>query len=262
MPGVVGLHGLEKRFPARARGAEVHALGHIDLAVAPDEVVALVGPSGCGKSTLLRILAGLTPPSAGRVEVAGQPLWAGGRVDRRAMGHVALVFQEANLLPWMSIEANVAFPLRLRGVRRAERLARARELCGLTGISGFERRRPAELSVGMRQRAAIARGLIEAPDVLLLDEPFAALDAILREQLNLELQRLLVEQPRAVVLVTHSIPEAVFLGDRVVTFTSRPGRIAGITPIPFPRPRALELEHSAPFQAKVAEVRALLASGT
>jgi len=253
---MLSLTGVEKRFGRRHD--EVQALAPVDLVIDDDEIVALVGPSGCGKTTLLRILAGLTEPSAGTVHIDGHPLWEGGVVQRDAAREVALVFQEANLLPWLSVEANVAFPLRLRGVRRAERLARARELCAVTGIAGFERRRPSQLSIGMRQRAAIARGLIESPGVLLLDEPFAALDAILREAMNLELQRVWMERPTTCVVVTHSITEAVFLADRVVTLTPRPGRVAGITRVPFERPRPLEIEHTQKFQDLVLEVRSLL----
>ena len=167
--------------------------------------------------------------------------------------------QEANLLPWMSVVSNVALPLRLRGVSRRERLERAGDLCELTGIGGFERKRPAQLSVGMRQRAAIARGLIGGPRILLLDEPFGALDAITRESMNLELERVWRSRPCTFVMVTHSISEAVFLADRVVSMTARPGRVAGITSVPFERPRPIELHHTSEFQEIVRGVRRLLA---
>ncbi len=252
----VDLVGVAKRFGDGPTAVE--ALAPVDLAIEHDEVVAVVGPSGCGKTTLLRILAGLTPPSEGTVRIGGRPVWIAGRADRGVLADLAVVFQEANLLPWMSVEANVALPLRIRKVGRAERLERARALCRLTGIGGFERRRPSDLSIGMRQRAAIARGLIESPRVLLLDEPFAALDALTRETLNVELQRVWTDRPCTMVLVTHSISEAVFLADRVVSLTARPGRLAGITEVPFPRPRPLDLEHTAPFQDLVRQVRGLL----
>ena len=235
------------------------ALAPIDLALQQGEIVAVVGPSGCGKTTLLRILAGLTPPSAGRVRVRGREVWDGPRPDPDTLRELALVPQEANLLPWMSVAANVALPLRLRGMGRRDRLARARELCQLTGIGGFERRRPGELSVGMRQRAAIARALIEGPRILLLDEPFGALDAITREAMNLELERVWRSRPCTFVLVTHSITEAVYLADRVVSLTARPGRVAGITRVPFERPRPIEIHHTAEFQDIVRSVRRLLA---
>ena len=252
----VDLVGVTKRFGEGPTA--IDALAPVDLTVEHDEIVAVVGPSGCGKSTLLRILAGLTAPTAGEVRVGGRPVWVGGRSDRAALTDLAVVFQEANLLPWMTVEANVALPLRLRGVGRAERSDRARALCELTGIGGFEGRRPAELSIGMRQRAAIARGLIESPRVLLLDEPFAALDALTRETMNLELQRVWTRHPCTMVLVTHSIAEAVFLADRVVSLTARPGRIAGVTAVEIPRPRELAVQHTPGFQDLVRQVRGLL----
>ena len=252
----VDLVGVGKRFGDGSRS--VLALAPIDLAIEHDEIVAVVGPSGCGKTTLLRIMAGLTTPSEGQVTVDDRPVWVDGRPNGDAVGELAVVFQEANLLPWMTVEANVALPLRMRGVGRAERLARAAALCDLTGIGGFERRRPAELSIGMRQRAAIARGLIDSPLVLLLDEPFAALDALTRESLNLELQRVWIERPCTMVLVTHSISEAVFLADRVVSLTARPGRVAGITDVPLCRPRSLDMQHTTEFQGLVRRVRKLL----
>jgi NitT/TauT family transport system ATP-binding protein len=252
----VDLAGVEKRFGTGSRA--VDALAPVDLAIEHEEIVALVGPSGCGKTTLLRIIAGLTAPTAGDVRVDGRPVWVGGRPNPAAVSELAVVFQEATLLPWMSVEANVGLPLRLRKVPRAEREARARALCDLTGIGGFEQRRPAELSIGMRQRAAIARGLIESPLVLLLDEPFAALDALTRESLNLELQRVWTEKPCTMVLVTHSISEAVFLADRVVSLTVRPGRVAGISEVPFARPRSLDLQHTPEFQGIVRHVRKFL----
>jgi NitT/TauT family transport system ATP-binding protein len=255
------VRGVEKRFGDGT--AALHALGPLDLGVDDDEVVAVVGPSGCGKTTLLRVLAGLTPPTAGTVEVGGRPLWnAGGKPARDAHGELAVVFQEANLLPWLDVAANVTLPLKLRGAGRRERRARADELCALTGLAGFERARPDALSIGMRQRAALARALVEDPRVLLLDEPFAALDAITRETMNLELQRVWMRQRCTTVLVTHSITEAVFLSDRVVSMTARPGRIAGVTIVPFERPRDVELEHEQKFQDLVRQVRSLLADAS
>jgi NitT/TauT family transport system ATP-binding protein len=166
-----------------------------------------------------------------------------------------MVFQEANLLPWASVEDNVALPLRLRGVGRGERRERASALCRLTGIGGFERRRPHELSIGMRQRAALARALIVEPRVLLLDEPFAALDAITRDAMDEELQRVWMAQPTTAVLVTHSMPEAVLLADRVVSLSARPARVVGVVDVPFERPRPIDLEHTPEFQALLRTLR-------
>jgi NitT/TauT family transport system ATP-binding protein len=252
----VDLVGVGKRFGEGSRS--VQALAPIELEIEHDEIVAIVGPSGCGKTTLLRIIAGLTAPSEGQVNVDELPVWVDGRPNPAALSELAVVFQEANLLPWMSVAENVALPLRVRGVGRAERRARAAGLCELTGIGGFEQHRPSQLSIGMRQRAAIARGLIESPLVLLLDEPFAALDALTRDTLNLELQRVWTERRCTMVLVTHSISEAVFLSDRVVSLTARPGRVAGITEVPFGRPRSLDVQHTTEFQGLVRRIRKLL----
>ena len=252
----VELRGVGKRYETGATA--VDALAPVDLDLDHGEVVAIVGPSGCGKTTMLRALAGLTPPSEGTIRVDGVEVWDGRRRNDDALRALAVVFQEANLLPWMTVQDNVALPLRLRKVGRAARRERARQLCALTGIEGFERHRPNALSIGMRQRAALARALIESPKILLLDEPFAALDAITRETMNLELQRVLQHEACTCVLVTHSIPEAVFLADRVVSLTARPGRIAAITDVPFERPRTMELHTTVEFQRLVHRIRTTL----
>ena len=210
---------------------------------------------------MLRIIGGLTAPTAGAVHADGRQVWDRGRPDRQAVRTHAMVFQESNLLPWFSVEDNIALPLRLRGDGRRERRAEARRLCELVGIDGFEQHRPSELSIGMRQRAALARALVEQPGVLLLDEPFAALDAITRETMNVELQRILLERPCTAVLVTHSITEAVFLADRVVTLSSRPATIVAVHEIPFARPRPLELQYDPEFQALARDIRAHLECG-
>ncbi|MBN9756361.1 MULTISPECIES: ABC transporter ATP-binding protein [unclassified Pseudonocardia] len=253
--GAVGLRvsGVDKVYPTR-RG-EVHALSGIDLDVARGEFVSLVGRSGCGKTTLLRILSGLLAPSAGLVEAGGRPAWAAGRRDDAVFAEFGLVFQEANLFPWFTITDNVALPLKLRGVPRAERRARAAELCATVGLGGFEDSYPRELSGGMRQRAAIARALACDPSVLLMDEPFGALDALTRDRMNLELQQIHAVSGATVVFVTHSIPEAVFLADRVVLLTPRPGRIRSVTAIDLPRPRSAATETTPEFGALVAGLR-------
>jgi len=231
------------------------ALAPTSLEVRRGELLVLLGPSGCGKTTLLRMIGGLTPPSEGHIEITGQPLWTGARRNQDAVRRLGIVFQDANLFPWLSIEDNVALPLEIQGVGRPARLARARELLQLVGLAGFEASRPRQLSGGMRQRAAIARALAGRPDILLLDEPFGALDALTREQMNLELQRIWLGTGQTVVLVTHSIPEAVFLADRIVLLSPRPGRIDTIVEVGFERPRTVELEASPEFQSIVLKLR-------
>lgn len=251
--------GLSKTYGAGA-GA-VDALASVDLSVGAGEIVAVVGPSGCGKTTLLRSIAGLVRPTTGSVSVDGGTVWTEpARPVREVLRDVAFVFQEPNLLPWLSVEENVALPLRALGVGRNERRGLARDLCARTGILGFERRRPEELSVGMCQRAALARALIAQPRLLLLDEPFAALDAITRDAMNAELAALWQDHPVSTVLVTHSIAEAVFLADRVVTMTSRPGAIAAISDVPLPRPRDASVQHEPEFQTLVRSLRRELAA--
>jgi NitT/TauT family transport system ATP-binding protein len=240
------LVGVEKIFESR-RGT-THALSDINLEIGREEFIALVGQSGCGKTTLLRILAGLVRPTAGEVRAAGRSLWAGNVRDRETLSKLGVVFQDANLFPWYSVEDNIALPLKLRGVDVATRRARARELCELVGLAGFERAYPKELSGGMRQRAAIARALSYRPEVLLMDEPFGALDALTRDKMNLELQSIAAATKATVVLVTHAISEAVFLADRIVLLSPRPGRIRTVIDVPFERPRDLDVEASREFQ--------------
>ena len=227
---------------ADAAAASVEALASVDLAVADCEFVAIVGPSGCGKSTLLKLVAGLRRPTRGEIALYGRPV-VGPRSD------VGIVFQSPVLLPWRTVLDNVLLPADVLRLPRAEYRARALALLDLVGLSGFERSYPQELSGGMQQRAAIARALVHDAKLLLMDEPFGALDAMTREQMNLELQRIWAAQRKTVVFITHSISEAVFLSDRVVVMTPRPGKIREILPIDLPRPRDLDVRDSAPFNA-------------
>ena len=249
----IRLLGVEKRFITPERS--LLALDRTDLRIRGGEFLALVGPSGCGKTTLLRMIGGLTEPSAGEIRIGERRLWDGARRDSEAVKELGVVFQDANLFPWFSVVDNVALPLRLRHVAREERLAKARALCQLVGIDGFEKSWPRELSGGMRQRAAIARALSYDPRILLMDEPFGALDAITRDQLNLELQRIWLAQGCTIVFVTHSIAEAVFLGDRVLLLSPRPGKIDTQVEVAFPRPRKTAIQALPQFQQLVQGLR-------
>jgi NitT/TauT family transport system ATP-binding protein len=242
----IALRDVSVRFPL-ARGQHVLALDRIDLEVAAGTFVAIIGPSGCGKSTLLRVIAGLTSPTSGSVSVAGAPSAA--LVAEHRLG---IAFQDHALLPWLSVFENVALPFRIAG-RTVDR-DRVTELLTLVGMSEFATARPRQLSGGMRQRAAIARALILEPRVLLLDEPFGALDAVTRRQLNIELQRLWSAQRITTVLVTHAIDEAVFLADRVLVMSPRPGRIVRDTGIPLDRPRDRRVLSEPAFHALTDEL--------
>jgi NitT/TauT family transport system ATP-binding protein len=239
-----------KTFVTRG-GEQVTAISEVTLEVARNEFVCLVGPSGCGKSTLLRLVAGLVTPTAGTVSIGGEAV-----TEPRA--DTGIVFQAPTLLPWASILDNVLFPLDMMGKLDAAGRARARELLALTGLSGFEGKYPRELSGGMQQRAGICRALVHDPDILLMDEPFGALDALTREELTLELMRICRERPKTILFVTHSIPEAVLLADRVVVMSARPGRIAEIIQVPLPRPRDFDMEAAHEFQAVTRRIRELI----
>ena len=245
---------VEKRFTSAGQPT-VLAVDRTDLTIYGGEFLVLLGPSGCGKTTLLRMLAGLEQPSAGTIDIGPHKLWSGATRNSSALNELGVVFQDANLFPWYSVEKNVAVPLRLRGMGKEARHAKARELCRMVGIAGFEKAWPRQLSGGMRQRAAIARALSYDPRILLMDEPFGALDAITRDQLNKELQRIWLAQACTIVFVTHSIPEAVFLADRILLLSPRPGRIDTVVTVPFPRPRAIALQTQPEFQAIVKQLR-------
>ena len=251
--GFIELEGVTKRYQTR-QGSTL-ALSDVSLSVGRKEFLVLIGQSGCGKTTLLRILAGLIQPTEGEVRVGGGSLWSGGRRDDEALSKLGLVFQDANLFPWYSVEDNIALPLRLRGVGKGERHKRAHELSELVGLTGFERSYPRELSGGMRQRVSIARALSYNPEILLMDEPFGALDALTRDKMNLELQRIAAASDATVVFVTHSINEAVFLADRVVLLSARPGRVRSVTDVDFERPRSVDVQTDPAFSARVKELR-------
>ena len=234
-------------------GGDLEALEQCSLAVSPGSFTVVIGPNGCGKSTLLRLVAGLLEPTAGSVTVGGTP-------PRPGDGRVGLAFQQPRLVPWRSTLDNVALPLELAGVPADERRSRATLALERVGLTGAATLRARELSGGMAQRAALARALIGDPPVLLLDEPFSALDALTRETFNAELQQLWLERPRTVILVTHSVPEAVALADRVVVMTARPGRVARFVEVDLPRPRPAELTGDRRAAELAGEVREALAS--
>jgi NitT/TauT family transport system ATP-binding protein len=230
------------------------AVRAVSFDIGRNEITALIGPSGCGKSTVLRLATGLDVADAGEVAIGGESPVA---VTRR--GELGVAFQDPALLPWRSVESNIALPLDVLG-RPAAREG-IRGLIELVGLKGFERALPSELSGGMRQRVAIARALVTEPRLLLLDEPFGALDQILRRQMNVELQRIWLERRKTVVFITHSTSEAVFLGDRVLVMTPRPGRIQDVLEIGLPRPRSLEVMNTEAFGVYVQRIRRALNAG-
>ena len=223
----------------RGPAGAVEALRDVSLTVGRGEFVSLIGPSGCGKSTLLRLAADVLAPTGGSVSVLGETPSAARRARRFSM-----VFQDPVLLPWRSVQQNVELPLELAARPRSERRAGAARTLDLVGLTGFERARPAQLSGGMRQRVAIARALTLEPALLLMDEPFAAVDEITRDRLNLELLGIWERTRAAVLFVTHSIEEAVYLSDRIVVISSRPGRVSAELPIDLPRPRGLDVKRT------------------
>ena len=247
---MIRLEGVEKTYRTR-RGDLVPALEGITLDIAENEFVTLVGPSGCGKSTLLKLVAGLAPASGGTVRVRDT-------VVREPFPDVGIVFQHPVLLPWRTVLDNVLFAAEMLGLAPDDHRKRALELLELSGLAGFETRLPRELSGGMQQRVAICRALLPDPSLLLMDEPFGALDAMTREELGLELLRIWDARRKTILFVTHSIPEAILLADKVVVMTARPGRVARVLSIDLPRPRTVELEFDAKFKAYSDEVRSLI----
>jgi NitT/TauT family transport system ATP-binding protein len=259
LPSVVAQHAWSGNAPAisarslskvyRTRKGPIRALDSVSFDVGHGEFVSVVGPSGCGKSTVLKMLAGIVPQSDGTIAIDGDRLV--GPSEK-----VGIVFQSPVLLPWRTVYDNILLPIDVRREPRAGADARARALVELVGLTGFEDRYPFELSGGMQQRVAICRSLITDPAILLMDEPFGALDAMTREHMNLELQRIWLEKRKTVLLITHSIPEAVFLSDRVIVMTSRPGTIDEIIGIDLPRPRELDITAEERFGGYAKRIRA------
>jgi NitT/TauT family transport system ATP-binding protein len=248
-PALLDLHAISKTYAARD-GQPVRALAEISCTIRSGEFASILGPSGCGKSTLLLIIAGLVPPTSGRLRFGEQR--PGDALD------FGIVFQDPVLFPWRDVLSNVQLPAEIVGIARRERAETARDLIALVGLRGFERKYPYELSGGMQQRVAIARALMLSPSLLLMDEPFGALDAMTREQMNLELQKIAMATRATVVFVTHSIAEAVFLSDRVMVMTGRPAVLKEVVPIDIPRPRSLEMIASGRFGGLVSHLRQLL----
>ncbi len=230
---ILSVQQMDMIFPDDNGG--LHAVENISFEVSPQEFVCLVGPSGCGKSTLLRVLAGLLKPTRGKIKfMGGQP-------------RIGMVFQDSNLMPWRSVRENITLPLELNGTSTADAQLKAQDLIGLVGLEGFEENLPRDLSGGMAHRVALARSLVHDPDILLLDEPFASLDALTRERMGTELLRIWQARQKTVIMVTHSISEALFLADRVLVLTQRPGSIKLDMEVKLPRPRAEEMRYTSQF---------------
>ncbi|KGM14173.1 ABC transporter ATP-binding protein [Cellulomonas bogoriensis] len=254
----VEVRSVSRVFGSGRQAGPVVALDEVDLTVAAGEFVSLIGPSGCGKSTLLRLVADLDTPTAGSITVFGRS------PEQARLAHdYGIAFQQAGLLPWRTVRANVELPLGLHGTGRAERRARAEHLLELVGLADFADHFPDQLSGGMQQRVAIARAFAEEPSLLLMDEPFGALDEMTRERLQVELTRICAQTRAAVVFVTHSIPEAVFLSDRVVVMSARPGRIQQVVDVRLGAGAAREdtLRQDGAYFDAVTEVRAALHGG-
>jgi len=243
---VIEMRGVSKTY--RTADGDVPSLRPIDFTVGEGEFVVVVGPSGCGKTTLLKMLAGLLQPTSGEVLVEGKSI-------TKPHGGVGVVFQTALLLPWRNVLSNVMMPVEVKGLPRGKYEQRALDLLKMTGLHGFERKLPWQLSGGMQQRVSICRALVHDPKIVLMDEPFGALDAMTRERMNVELQRIQRETGKTVLLITHSIPEAVFLADRVMVMSARPGNIAAVYDVPLPRPRTLDVMADPVFVEMTQKVR-------
>ena len=244
---LIELRDVEKTYGSRQ--GPVVSLRPITLDIANHEFVSIVGPSGCGKSTLLKLIAGLLPVTRGEIRVAGQ------RVEGPPAS-VGIVFQSHVLLAWRTVLDNIMLQIEMRKLPLRPGLKHAQQLIDMVGLRGFEDKFPWQLSGGMQQRPSICRALVHDPDLLLMDEPFGALDAMTREKMNLELQRIWAAAKKTVLLITHSIPESIFLSDRVVVMTERPGSIAAIYDMPLPRPRTLAMMGSPEFAALAQKIRA------
>jgi NitT/TauT family transport system ATP-binding protein len=242
----IAISGVSKTY--RTRDGDVPSLKPLDFHINDGEFFVVVGPSGCGKSTLLKMISGLLPPSSGEILVDGNKV-------TEPHGNVGIVFQNALLLPWRSVLANVMLPIDMKRLPREQYRQRAMELLKLVGLEGFEKKLPWQLSGGMQQRASICRALVHDPRIMLMDEPFGALDAMTRERMNVELQRIQRETGKTILLITHSIPEAVFLGDRVLVMTERPGSIAAIYDVPLGRERSLDVMADPAFTQLVQQIR-------
>lgn len=245
--GAITVDKVSKVFTSRNE-KRVMALREVSLRVEEGEFVVLLGPSGCGKTTLLRIMGQLEDATVGAVTIESPS----GNDHESTIG---FVFQEATLMPWRTSAENVALPLELAGVPKQERISRVRKMLELVNLAHAERKTPQQLSGGMRQRVSIARALVHDPDVLLMDEPFGALDAQTRDMMNIELQRIWLENPKTVVFVTHSVAEAIFLADRIVMLGMNPGHIHSITEVTLPRPRTMAMAESEEFRALAADLR-------
>lgn len=246
-PHLIRMRSVSKQYNPRSGGV-VTALQQISVEIPEKQFVTIVGPSGCGKSTVMKIAGGIIQPSSGTVEFDGRPL-------SRPSPEIGMVFQKATLMAWRTIIKNVLFPIEMLGLSTASYEVKARELLKTAGLSGFANVYPQELSGGMQQRVSICRALIYEPKLLLMDEPFGALDAMTREEMCLELLRIWDERKKTVVFVTHSISEAVLLADRVLVMTARPGRLVLDLPIKLPRPRTPDMEYTPQFKSYADQVR-------